>query len=277
MAADKSCCFIGRGEGYISSVADIACGWGTQWGLNWGGGQQVSTYIGRSIGNMSQLNITPNFSTVQNVQRAGLINNPDCAAVVINGFDIEMTFSCLNKENLQLALYGNQSSYPCPSGPVQECVASPGDTGFPCDSVIHLKSPNFDPSTLVIMDLTNSTTWVEGVDYQVTNFGIKMLKSYLMNVVLDITYELTADSFSCIEAYTQCPEPVRIVFDGFNLADKDECFYIEMYSVLLNPGSFPFITDDFAEITLTGILLPNENITQSNQSKFYKICYRDKG
>lgn len=276
MAANKECCFIGRGEAYVSDATGV-CGWGTQWGLDWGGSDQAATYIGRSVGNVSSLSITPNTSTVQNVTRAGLINNPDCSTVIVNGFDVEMTFSCLSRENLMMAMYGSTTTFPCTNEVIQECIAAPQDTGFECDSVVQLKSPNFDPATLVVTDLATNLPLVEGVDYTVTNFGIKFIKAFLNNAVFQLDYELTADSFSCLELFTECPKPVRITFDGFNLADKNECFYVELYNVLFSPSGLNFITDDFQEITLTGVLEPNDTITSNALSKYARICYRDKG
>jgi len=114
-------------------------------------------------------------------------------------------------------------------------------------------------SGLVVKDVTDTTTYVEGTHYEV-NPRLGMIKALSTGTidngdVLHVTGNtLAITEGSSMEAMTKANVKVRIKLDGQNYEDGRN-FITDVYQMRLNPTSdFSLIGEDFVDVTFEGTL-----------------------
>lgn len=103
-----------------------------------------------------------------------------------------------------------------------------------------------------------TVTYVEGVDYELNRpLGwIRALEGGAITVSSEIkvTGAYKAATGSIIKGSTRTEVRARIVFDGINQADQNQCTVDVYEAVLAADSAFDFLADDFGNVSLTGRL-----------------------
>ena len=109
-----------------------------------------------------------------------------------------------------------------------------------------------------VTDTTAVTTYVEGVDYELNRpLGwIRALEDgdIAVNDVIKVTGAYKAATGSIIKGSTRTEVRARIVFDGINQADQNQCTVDVYEAVLAADSAFDFLADDFGNVSLKGRL-----------------------
>lgn len=134
------------------------------------------------------------------------------------------------------------------------------------------------PTTLGDTVVDGTVTWtcialielVADTDYVVESTGVLIYNDAVnyesgRTVNFDYTY---ADSTK-VEAILNSGKEYKIHFSGFNWAESDATFSIDVYRAKNNPASLGVITDDYGNLELTFTVLKDESITGTGLSQFY--------
>lgn len=109
-----------------------------------------------------------------------------------------------------------------------------------------------------VTDTTGVTTYDEGVDYELNRpLGwIRALEggAIAVNDVPKITGAYKAATGSVIKGSTRTEVRARIVFDGINMADQNQCTVDVYEAVLAADSAFDFLANDFGKVSLKGRL-----------------------
>jgi hypothetical protein len=175
---------------------------------------------------------------------------------------LRLKFHDLNSTNLAMALRADITSEAASSAVSEAQTAYQG--GF-------LALDFVDPSSIVVKDVTDATTYVLDTDYTVGYNGIEILSTGAISDtdVLHISYDYSAQKI--IEAFVNGEEQYEIVIDGLNDADSTP-FVIEAWK--WQPGYAPEISvlqsDAVAEMDITGECLA-DSTRPSGKGQFIRV------
>lgn len=246
MALEK-CCLIGRGKIYMRPVAD----------------PQVNGLL--PVGNVEAINISvdENEISVQDFTTAG--SSKDCSYKSIQSVKMACTMRCYTKDNLIKATYGN-------SNPVSTAtITGEVHTVLALGSFIPFnKLPN--PAVAVLVkDVTDATTYVEGTDYIIGNGGIFVTTGGDISAsdVLHISYGAAASDE--VQFLTNGGLEYEVVLDGVNAANNLP-FFVQWYRVKFSTAKqLDFISSEFASIELDGEVLKSQTILGDSSISSYGI------
>lgn len=110
----------------------------------------------------------------------------------------------------------------------------------------------------VVTDEAGTKTYDEGVDYEL-NRPLGFVRALTggavaVNSKLKVTGGYKAATGMVIHGSTRTEVRARIVFDGVNQADSNQCTVEIHEAILAADSSFDFLADDFGNVTLTGRL-----------------------
>lgn len=178
---------------------------------------------------------------------------------------ISLTLNEIDREKLALALLGDVGDLSQASGSVSaEAVVSHHDKW------VELAGSNIAAAGVVVMDETDTTTYVEGIDYQVNReLGLVMALSTGSigdGDTLHVDYDNQVVSGYRISGSTNSRIAVALKLDGENLVDGSHVIVTVDKAILTPDGEVDFLSEDFTELSLSG-----ELETVSGQNAPYRI------
>ena len=217
----------------------------------------------RYIGNVSALE----FTVEQD--KKDLMDFSNCAGGKANSYSritgvmAAMSLHDISAENLALAFRGTTSAH---TGATQTSEAQTVYVG----GFVRLDFMP-DTSTIVVEDVTDTTTYTEGTDYEVTPGGITIIDpapTIADADVLHITY--TSQDSDMIEALVSAQSEYKLYFAGLNKAQECDPLLIEVHRFKPDPtSSMPWIGEDFAALEMTGEVLIDDTITTAGLSQYF--------
>ena len=128
-------------------------------------------------------------------------------------------------------------------------------------------------SSVVVQDVTDTTTYVEDTDYEVRNAGIFIIASGAITngEVLHIDYDYVA--VEKMEALKIAATEYKVTFDGINEAQEGKAVVVDIHRLKFGPAAaLALIGDDFAEMELVASCLADGTKTGS-ESQYFKLEY----
>ncbi len=127
------------------------------------------------------------------------------------------------------------------------------------DKYVDLSQPGAGLSAVVVKDATDTTTYIDGIDYTInTRLGmIQALSTGAISAgdVLHVDYTYAAESGKKITGATQATVKVKLRLDGKNVEDGTDV-QVNVFEALIKPSSpIDFLAEDFAETQFDGELL----------------------
>ncbi|MEW8253771.1 MAG: hypothetical protein AB2747_05415 [Candidatus Thiodiazotropha taylori] len=125
-----------------------------------------------------------------------------------------------------------------------------------------------------VQDATDTTTYVEGTDYQV-NYELGMIRALSTGSITDgetlhMDYDKAAAAGESVSSGTQSQIDCRILIDGLNKS-TNQSVHCEIYQVALRPdGDIPLKSTEFITTSLTG-----EIVTPTGQNTPLKMDFFD--
>lgn len=168
-------------------------------------------------------------------------------------FDFTVEFGEVNAETLTSAFLGTQSPINMGAGTLvdKEVVTK-------LDAWSEIGHMNIMTANLVVTNVSQSTTYVLGTDYEV-NYRLGMIKalssgSIPSGATVSIDGSYGAVSGTQISGGTNAQIRAKFRLDGKNFADNLPCIVDVHEAIIAADGSFDFLANDFASVSLPGRL-----------------------
>lgn len=245
MATRDYCCFKGRGE---IALVDYAAALAKTAGL-------------MPVGNASAFEMTVSEKTEEVMDYTSPEGGTACRTREIEKVELSLTLHCHNPENLVRAAYGSGATEGVTSAAVvgESHVLWPGAV----EPLNHLVD---DSVAVVVKSPDDATTYVAGTDYEITQAGsLRHLKSGTIPAPTvaagvgqpNIKVSYTRKMQTLIQVYHRVSDPVRLHFDGYNVAGNTPVpMHFDLFKVQLSPAkSLPMITDGLSKLDFTGTAL----------------------
>lgn len=167
----------------------------------------------------------------------------------ITGSSLSMTFNRYDPQLLAAAFMGSAVDQTAAAG------AYTGSITAIKDRWVEVGTTGLD--TCLVKDVTDTTTYVEGTDYEVNKRTgmIKVLTVALDGDVLHITGNKLAKTGSKITAGTRSTINVSLRLDGKNLATGADTLVTVWQAQLRSETEFDFMGEDFPELTFTATMI----------------------
>jgi hypothetical protein len=167
-------------------------------------------------------------------------------------------------ESIAMALLGDATAYTAATAVTENVIAKKG-------SLVLLDK--IGASGVVVENAAETTTYVAGTDYIVSNAGIYIMPTSVIadDDVLHVTYDHAAQN--ALQAMVNSSREMRLVFDGLNEAQSNAPVVLEFHRVKFGPTkNLSMIGDEFGVIDLTGDVL-SDSTQAAGMSRYFKLKY----
>ncbi len=224
------------------------------------------------VGNVSSFNVNHDITEVSQEDFTSL-GGTACKISYINEVTLNMTLNCLKIRNIALAFQGTGENGNIEAGSIEDAEY----TVIALGALIPLA---FIPEkgTVVVTDEAGTTTYVNGVDYQVTSAGIIPLVGGAITAAQAILVSYDYGVGSIVEALTTGQKVFELIFDGVNSGEEGEQEVVfRAWRVKFSPAAaVDLITaGEFASLEVVGTVLKDDTKTGAGKSKFYNFESRD--
>lgn len=168
-------------------------------------------------------------------------------------FEFTVEFGEVNAETLVSAFLGTKTDINLGAGSFTDksLVTKLG-------TWVEIGHMNVNTSGLVVTNSSGSTTYVLGTDYEV-NYRLGMLKTLASGSIPEGATILVDGSYSAVSGTqiaggTNAQIRAKFRLDGKNFADGLPCIVDVHEAVIAADGSFDFLANDFASVSLPGRL-----------------------
>ena len=251
--------FLGAGDLYIARFNPVA--------------QAFEDYAGPF--EVTRFEITPNSELKEMISRGrSTYGRVIESAPIPSAFEFGITMPEVNKESLALALLGTTAEISQGSGTVTGSTIQLSAARM--DKWVDLAHANIGAAGVSVTSNDGVDVYVEGTDYAINRrLGtIKFLSTgdvpTTENVKIDYTY--AAVSGSKIAGATQSQVRAKFRLDGVNFVDQSSVIVDVFEGVMTPDGSFDFMQDDFAEVSLKGRLKTPAGRTEPFEVRFLEAA-----
>ena len=212
------------------------------------------------VGNVLALATDPQVRDVTVPNRRGGGGNA-FSKKFLEALNINITFANMDPANIARVMGGDATEQLASAPSADPHAASLG--GFILLGLLD------DSVAVLVQDDTDTTTYVAGTDYDLSNTGITPLAGGAITEadVLHISYGLAAGDV--IELFTNSGEEWEVVLDGVNDADGSN-YLAHFYRWTVSPAGFEILGEDAAQMESSGEALPDTS-KGSGVSKFGQI------
>jgi hypothetical protein len=179
----------------------------------------------------------------------------------ITGVEVAITLAELSPTNLSRALYGTTTAVAAGNVTAEAVTAYNG-------AIARLAHAN--PTAVVVQDVTDITTYVDGTDYEVRPGGIYVIDGGAITDgdVLHVDYDYGAEDV--VQALASSAKEYELLFEGLNEARSGKAVLVDAWRVKFGAAqNLSLIGDDFASLELTGKVL-KDSTKIGGISQFFK-------
>lgn len=217
------------------------------------------------LGNISAANvrITEDKKELLDYQSAG--GGQANALRRIQTVELGLTMRDFLDENIAKGLFGSASVVAAATGATETV------TGYH-DALTPLGKAGV--TNLVVKDVTDTTTYVAGTDYDLVRSGLWVYSTGAITdaETLHLTYDHPAQNV--VEALVNAGLEYEVFLDGLNEAQSGKAVAINFHRLRFGPvADWGLIADDYGELALTGDLLKDTTITTVGLSQYMKVAY----
>lgn len=207
----------------------------------------------RDLGNCSSLKVALATSVQEHKESRTGFRLIDFRLTTENKATVTMTLEKFTKKNLQLLMYGTESSNAAPTTVTGE-IKKVGVTTVAVSDVYFTKYPNI--SSVVVK--AGSTTLTVTTDYTVdTVTGLITIVSISnMGSSGNLTVDYTAAAYESVVMFKDPVKERALRFNGLNTANSSSNVNVELYRLIFDPvANLELINDQLATFELTGTAL----------------------
>jgi len=183
------------------------------------------------------------------------------AVLLAQPTELAITITDVDGPALAIALMGDLEELNVGGGSVtDEAVTAK------LDSYLDLAQKNITAASVSVQDVTDTTTYVEGTDFEV-NYAMGWIKplsggDISADDVLHIDYDHGAISAQRIKGSTRAEVRGEMILDGRNLADGKPLTIIVDEGIVATDGEVDFMSDEFVELAMGGTMATVEGQDQ---------------
>lgn len=219
---------------------------------------------GRDVGNCSNVNFAIEQETQSQRNYRGGGGN-FASVTTPSAVNLSMELANFSNANLALALRGVVETVTAGSVTSENVTAILGGLAE-TQKMIDLSDTG---STVTVTDEGESTTYVEGTDYEVTAAGLKILSDGNITDGETLVVGYDNQGTNVLQALVDSGKEVRVVLDGINDA-TGKPVTVKVHRWKPSPTSgLGLISDDFSTFTIEGEVLADESIQATGKSKFF--------
>ena len=129
-------------------------------------------------------------------------------------------------------------------------------------------------TNLVVKDVTDTTTYVAGTDYDLVRSGLWVYSAGAIanGATLNLTYNHPAQNV--VQALVNAGLEYEVFLDGLNEAQSGKAVAINFHRLRFGPvADWGLIADDYGDLALTGDLLKDTTIITAGLSQYMKVVY----
>ncbi len=213
------------------------------------------------VGNTEELKISIESETEELEDYESPAGGTAATSTWIKRVTVSLKLRNISPENLAKAYLGAVSAI---SGAT---ISAANHTAY---KGAHIVLDHIKPGSVVVTNQAESTTYVVGTDYTVTNTGIYIAPNSNIGDASVIRVAYTHGNEQVVEALTSASQEYKIVFSGHNTAQSGRARVVILHRVRLSPASeSALITGSFAELDLTGTLIKDAS-QPSGKSQYFK-------
>ncbi len=219
---------------------------------------------GRDVGNCSNVNfaIEQETQTQRNYRGGG---GNFASVTTVSAVNLSMELANFSNANLALALRGVMETVAAGSVATENVTAVAGGLAE-TEKMIDLSDT---AASVTVKDETETTTYLEGTDYEVTAAGLKILDSGSITDGETLVVSYDNQGTNVLQALVDSGQEVRVVLDGINDA-TGKPVTVKVHRWKPSPTSgLGLISDDFSTFTIEGEVLADESIQATGKSKFF--------
>jgi len=219
---------------------------------------------GRDVGNCSNVNFAIEQETQSQRNYRGGGGN-FASVTTVSAVNLSMELANFSNANLALALRGMVESVTAGSVTAENVTAVVGGLAE-TEKMVDLSDT---AATVTVTDETETTTYVEGTDYEVTAAGLKILSTGSITDGETLVVGYDNQGTNVLQALVDSGKEVRVVLDGINDA-TGKPVTVKVHRWKPSPTSgLGLISDDFSTFTIEGEVLADESIQATGKSKFF--------
>lgn len=270
----KDCCHFLRGDLLLADKTD-GLSWSYNWNYCWS--EPCSRAPGKKLGNVSSLTINIDSEEKSILQLNGNVYESDCSTTLINGVTFSMTVDCMSCANLTHAFLGKVRTEQAPDPVVDEIHFPTENVKFECGTCLLFEKPGVDISTVTAVRSDNGQVLELGTQYCVDECCVELQCDFILppgaGILLSYSYD-SSKSCTFIEALTEKPKEVSLIYKGKNIADNCAPFIVKLHNVRINPASALELinNDNFGSLEITGSLMADKTNKSKDLSSYFQIC-----
>lgn len=215
------------------------------------------------IGDLGSVELTPNVERFEVLENVSGMNNVGASGIKSVRYNFTANMRSVKKEHLAIALGAVLTDKAGASVTDEAHVAY-------LDKFIPLKHTNV--SSVVVTGEGGTPSYVADTDYKV-HAEEGMLEILSGGTITDAA-DIEVDYDYAAQAHLPA-DPGNVdrylVFSGINTADNDKQTRCEIYKVQLDPSALSLITDDPAEMPITGVVLRDTLRAAGDQLFSWKV------
>lgn len=183
----------------------------------------------------------------------------------IDTVTIKLKMHDLNQTNVARAMFGTDSVVA--GGTVIDEPVTAYKGGL-------CKLQHVNPTAVVVTNATAATTYVQGVDYEVSGGGLLILASGAIADAAALKVDYTFAEYVKIEGMTKGAVILELHLEGLNEADSGKPVILDAYRAQISPAkAMSLLGDNFSDLEVEAELLKDPSKTGTGISQYFSMKF----
>lgn len=212
------------------------------------------------VGDVESIEGTPNISRTDVKENVTGQRTTAASFITDQSIDLSINFKSVKPAHLAQALQADLTSVAAGSA-VSEAITAFSDKMSPLDNV--------KVSTVVVKDVTDTTTYVAGTDY-IAHLDEGVIEVLSTGAIADLDVLHVSYDYAAQEHLSANPqnEDLMLQFDGINTTNSDKRGRCTVYKVNIDPAFLSLVQQDTEGALTVNAKLLVDNLRQSGDQQY---------
>lgn len=215
------------------------------------------------LGNASDLSLSvkDEKKTMKDFTKPG--GGTYASVIRIDTVTCKMKLFDLNKTNVARAVFGTEAAMTGAAVLDEVVTAYKG-------ALVPLAHPG--PSAVVVTNSAATTTYVQGVDYEVSGGGIVIIDTGAILDAQALKVDYTFATYNKVEGMTSGAVTLELHFEGLNEANSGKPVILDIWRAQLSPTkALDLLGDKFSELDVEAEVLKDPSKTGAGVSQYFRV------